>query len=302
MKASRLEEVLDESLSAYLDGRRSIEENLSLYPDIRVQLEPLLRTAVELAEALSGPSPRPHLRERGREEFLNSASVRRRARELTQDLNLSQRLARVAWRRPQFPLILAAFALTFVAVAVAIMAFDSPSEEPGLQPLFGPSPVSPAIGDLRRTQELLRDQLTNQALGEQDVSPEFFRQLAERTRELDAQIGEFDALDEQSQRELQRAIDYQVRLLRQMVDGQPPANVAPAAYQVLGLTEELAEEWGVDLPKTPVATVVAPPSPAATEAPGRSATPTPGASVAPTSAPSSGTPTPLPSSAAPLVP
>jgi hypothetical protein len=85
MKASRLEEVLDECLSAYLGDRRTIDESLSLYPDIRVELEPLLRSAIELADAFREPSPAPHVEERGRQEFLNSASVRRQARELTRD-------------------------------------------------------------------------------------------------------------------------------------------------------------------------------------------------------------------------
>jgi hypothetical protein len=301
MKASRLQEVLDESLSAYLDGTRTIEESLSLYPDVRRELEPLLRTAVELAEAFREPPPAPHLRERGRQDFLNSASVRRRARELTQDVNFSRRLARAALGRPQAGLIVV-FALTCAAVATAVAAFQSSSRDEQMQAGFVPSPVSPAISDLRQTQELLRDQVTNQALGEQDVSPEFFRELAERTRELEAQIGEFDALDEQSRRELQRAIGYQVRLLRLMVDSQPAANVAPAAYQALGLTEQLADEWGVDLPETPVATIADSPAPVPTETPTRGTTPSPGASASPTPTPPSPTPTLPPSSAAPQVP
>jgi len=301
MKASRLEEVLDECLSAYVDGRRSIEESLSLYPDVRVQLEPLLRTAVELAEDLGGPSPTLHLQERGREEFLNHASVRRRARELTQDMNLSRRIAQANRGRRKLPFIIAIFALTSAAVAATVIAFDSSPSDPGLQAGIVPSPVSPAISDLRQTQELLRDQLTNQALGEQEVSPEFFRELAERTRELDAQIGEFDALDERSRRELQRAIGYQARLLRKMVNSQPPAEVAPAAYQALDLTEQLADEWGVDLPETPASTVGVS-SPAPTEEPGGGPLPSAEASASPSpTTPPESEQTPVPSPA-PAIP
>ena len=300
MKASRLQEVLDESLSAYLDGTRTIEESLSLYPDVRDELEPLLRTAIELAEAFREPPHPPHLQERGRQDFLNSASVRRRVRQLTQDVNFSRRLARAALGRPQAGLI-AVFVLIFAAVATAVTAFDSLRDEQ-MEAGFIPSPVSPAISDLRQTQELLRDQVTNQALGEQDVSPEFFRELAERTRELDVQIGEFDALDEESRRELQKAIGNQARLLRQMVDSQPAANLAPAAYQVLGLTEQLADEWGVDLPETPVATVAASLAAEPTQAATGGTTPSPGASASATPTPLSPTTTPPPSSAAPRIP
>ncbi len=210
MKASRLEEVLDECLSAYLERGRTIEESLSLYPDVRRELEPLLRTAVELADAYSETTPPPRSGERGRQEFLNSASERVRARELTQDVNFSRRLARATLGWPQAGLIVV-FALTFAAISAAVMAFGSSSPDEQAQVGLAPSPTSPAITDLRQTQELLRDHLTNQSLGEQDVSLEFFHELAERTRELDAGIREFEALDEQSQRELQRAIGYQVR-------------------------------------------------------------------------------------------
>ena len=42
-----LEEILEECLSAYLEGRRGIDESLSLYPSLADELEPLLRTAAQ---------------------------------------------------------------------------------------------------------------------------------------------------------------------------------------------------------------------------------------------------------------
>jgi hypothetical protein len=297
MKASRLEEVLDECLSAYLERGRTIEESLSLYPDVRRELEPLLRTVVELADAYAETTPPPRSGERGRQEFLNSASERRRARELTQDVNFSQRLARATLGWPQAGLVVV-FALTFAAISAAVMAFGSSSPDEEAQVGLASSPTSPAITDLRQTQELLRDHLTNQSLGEQDISLEFFHELAERTSELDAGIREFEALDEQFQRELQRAISYQVVLLRLMVELQSPADVAPAATHALGLTEQLADEWGVDLPETPAATFAASP----TQAPTPATTPSSGEIASPLSTPQSVTPTPSPSSAAPQVP
>jgi hypothetical protein len=299
MKANRLEEVLDECLSAYLDGRRTIEESLSLYPDIKTELEPLLRTAVELADAFRDPSPSPHVEERGRQEFLNSASVRRRARELTQDVNFSRRIARAASRRPQFPFIVAVVFLTFAAVAAAVLAFESSPREGELQAGFVPASAGPAISDLRQTQEQLRDQ----AVRGEGVSAATIRELAEMTRELEAQV-EFGALDPRSRRELQLAISEQVLLLR-LIAGSRPAAAAPDANQALDLTERIAEDLGVDLPG-PVATPAGSPSATPTVESTRDATPSAAASASPspTATPSlpDATPTPAPVSTAPDLP
>jgi hypothetical protein len=77
MKAKRLDEVLDECLSAYIERRRTIEESLSLYPSLRGELEPLLRTAVEVVDAYSEASPPPEVMERVRQTFLDAAALRR---------------------------------------------------------------------------------------------------------------------------------------------------------------------------------------------------------------------------------
>ena len=283
MKARRLDEVLDECLSAYLERRRTIEESLSLYPDLRAQLEPLLRTALEVTGTLAEPSPPHHIEERGRQKFLESASTRRRAQALTADLRLSRRLARAAWGRPQIALLAAVFVLTFVTVAIAATALDSSSGDSPPQAGFLPATVTPAVGDLRQTQEQLR----TQALDGGGVSPAVVRELADRTAGLESQIGEFSALDTHSQLELQRALGYQYLLLHIIVDAQPSAGVAPQARRALGLTEQLAAEWGVDLPAvpslaastpavTPAQTAAASPSPAlASPTPASPATPTP---------------------------
>jgi hypothetical protein len=285
MKAKRLDEVLDECLSAYLERRRTIGESLSLYPDLRTQLEPLLRTALEVAGALAEPSLPNHVEERGRQRFLDSASVRRRAQALTADLRLSRRLARVAWGKPQIALLGAVFAVTFVAVAIAATALDSSSGDPPPQAGFLPATVTPAVGDLRQTQEQLR----TQTLEGGEVSPAVVRELADRTAGLESQIGEFSALDSHSQLELQRALGYQYLLLHIIVDAQPSAGVAPQARRALGLTEQLAAEWGVDLPAVP-SPAAASTSPAPTPAQSAGATPSP-ALASPTPA-SPATPTP----------
>src|SRR3990172_8142581 len=77
----QFEDIFEECLSALLEGRRSIEESLSLYPAWRGRLEPLLRAAEEIAGGLDA-SPQPYTRERGLQRFLDSARARRRLRQI----------------------------------------------------------------------------------------------------------------------------------------------------------------------------------------------------------------------------
>lgn len=81
MGRGEFEEIFDECLSALLEGRRTIEESLSLYPAWRGRLEPLLRAAEETASAYDQPPP-PYARERGLQRFLEAARTRRRLRQL----------------------------------------------------------------------------------------------------------------------------------------------------------------------------------------------------------------------------
>jgi hypothetical protein len=81
MGRGQFEDIFEECLSALLEGRRSIEESLSLYPAWRGRLEPLLRAAEEIAGGLD-VSPPPYTRERGLQRFLDSARARRRLRQM----------------------------------------------------------------------------------------------------------------------------------------------------------------------------------------------------------------------------
>ena len=81
MGRGQFEDIFEECLSALLEGRRSIEESLSLYPAWRGRLEPLLRAAEEIAGGLDA-TPSPHAKERGLQRFLDSARARRRLRQM----------------------------------------------------------------------------------------------------------------------------------------------------------------------------------------------------------------------------
>ena len=81
MGRGQFEDILEDCLSALLEGRRSIEESLSLYPAWRGRLEPLLKAAEEIAAGLDQVPPL-YVRERGLQRFLEAARTRRRLREI----------------------------------------------------------------------------------------------------------------------------------------------------------------------------------------------------------------------------
>jgi hypothetical protein len=286
MKAKRLDEVLDDCLSAYLEDRRSIEESLSLYPALRPELEPLLRTAVEVADTFRESSPPESVEERGRQEFLTSASVRQRAKLLTYDLNFAQRVRGAAGRRRRL-LIVAALAIGLAAAGTVAAKLETSSSNSSQEAaLVAPSPLTPKVGDLRDAQQ----QLWRRANQGVDVSPEMIRALSKTTTVLDSQVGEFSALDSQARVELERAIADQFLLLHLIANTQP-APTAPEARRALGVTQQVAQGWGIDLPQVPPAAPASPLVPADGIAPSQS----PPASSSPLSStgkPLAETPTP----------
>ncbi len=112
MGRAEFEEILEECLSALLEGRRSVEESLSLYPAWRGRLEPLLRAAEKVAAAFDQPLP-SQVRERGLQRFLDAARTRRRLRKI-----LSPQPLGVPWWRG-VPAGLAA------VIVISVLAFLS---------------------------------------------------------------------------------------------------------------------------------------------------------------------------------
>ncbi len=289
MKARRLEEALDESLSAYLDGRRTIEESLSLYPALRDQLEPLLKTVCDIARSFDESSPPAYLQERVRHRFLSSASIRRRARAITKNRGFSHPRAGPGWRRRRWAILAIAFIAAITAAAVGETILDTSSDGSRREVQVTPA-VAPAVSDLRHAHQ----QLWTQANQGADVSPEMIRALARTTTELESQVEDFSALDGRSRLELERTIADQYLLLHLIVDTQGAA-VVPEAVEALGLTEEIAAEWGLDLPDLPAGGTAAPSSPSPVPSPGHTASPTTSADAtdAPTyTPPAQVTPTP----------
>jgi len=278
MKARRLDEVLDDCLSACLEGRRSIEESLSLYPSLRQELEPLLRTAVEVADTLGGASPPEHIEERGRQEFLTSASVRQRAKLLTYDLNFPQRAGEFAGRRRRL-LLLAAFAVGLAVAGTFAAKLEMSSDGTSGGTALVPSPLTPVVGNLRDAQQ----QLWRRANQGVDVSPEMIRALSKTTTALDSEVGNFVEVDAQARVELERTIADQYLLLHLIANTQP-APTAPEARRALGVTRQVARSWGIDLPQLSSAPAASPPLPAdgtePAQPPRSTLSPSPGTSTA----------------------
>src|SRR5947199_8557685 len=285
MKARRLDEVLDDCLSACLEGRRSIEESLSLYPSVRQELEPLLRTAVEVADTLSGASPPEHIEERGRQEFLTSASVRQRAKLLTYDLNFPQRAGEFAGRRRRL-LLLAAFAVGLAVAGTFAAKLEMSSDGTSGGTALVPSPLTPVVGNLRDAQQ----QLWRRANQGVDVSPEMIRALSKTTTALDSEVGNFVEVDAQARVELERTIADQYLLLHLIANTQP-APTAPEARRALGVTRQVARSWRIDLPQVPPAAPASPVTPVDGTATSQPSSPTPFSSQG-NETPSAETPTP----------
>ena len=119
MGRGEFEDIFEDCLSALLQGHRSIEESLSLYPAWRGQLEPLLNAAAETAAGLD-QTPHPYARERGLLRFLEAAHGKRRLKEA-----FSHQAEALPWRRWAHAAIAAVVAIGALAfMSATLMAED----------------------------------------------------------------------------------------------------------------------------------------------------------------------------------
>ncbi len=286
MNARRLEEAFEECVTAYLEGRRSIEQSLSLYPAFAAELAPLLHTAVRLSDGFQKVSPPARVKERGLQRFLADARARRRLRELTAGSRRQSCLASF-WgqHRLGFAGTAALVAVLAIAVGSATMltnggggsgrvAFQTaaPSSAPATpQAVLNIQTQIGAINDKRDRGE--------------PVTPGDLSLLSDATSKLASAP---DVPGDQAQQVLQAASS----LVTNIAASQP--EVAPQAQQTQDTIRNVASSLGVDLPSTtpapsgtPAAT--AQPTPAPTSP---SPTPAPTVTPEPTQAPATDTPAP----------
>ena len=265
----KFEEVLEECLSALLEGRRSIEQSASLYPDLAPELVPLLRTASGVSWTFENLNPPPHIAERGRLRFLNAASERRRAREIANGVWGFQR-SRLPWNFRQWGLLGAGVAAAFVAlVAGAVMLAAGGGGDDGRSGVgqITPTPTSAQHSRFAANLDELQAALerTKFRAAQGTVTAEDFTSLRDATHKL-LEAGE--PPDDQSRQETEKALKDQYAFAIEQAQVVPEEQLD----DLQGLasdTQKAAHELGVEVP-----VFTAQPTPQPTETPTPTLTPT----------------------------
>ncbi|MEE8369136.1 MAG: hypothetical protein V3S00_00040 [Dehalococcoidia bacterium] len=321
MASRTLEEILEECLSAYRDGRRGLEESLSLYPGMAEELESLLRITLEIDAGVRYWAPPEQLQEQVRQRFLAAAAKRRRERVTSErpsgwrwGFSLSRSFA-----AGTAAATLAVVALTLGAIAllgdsddgsngVLVEILPSSTSAATPTPTAGAGDVGPAVTETPRggvviglasqVEQARADLTVLEAVVEsgEPIQSEEIGALAETTREIAAQLDE--ALDEGDKEALVAVISDEFALLSSLDESDLSEGDLEDVKAVLALTEEIANKLGIPLiMPTPVPELTPTPEPTPSPAPEATPTPTP----APTEAPDP-TPTPTPTPTAILEP
>ena len=190
MSARRLEEILEECLSAYLDGRRSIEESLSRYPSYASELEPMLRTATGINFALNSYSPPAHVQQRGLNRFLSDARARRNMKSLQVGSVRPSRFA-VTWQRYRLGFAGAAMAVLILAVSVGGTALmgEGGSNDSVFRAGTAEPPTPAVVTALQQQVDTIRTLRASQSLTADDIA----RLLAAAEALNDASDSEIDS-------------------------------------------------------------------------------------------------------------
>ncbi len=287
MKARRLEEVLEECISAYRQGRRSIDESLSLYPDLADRLAPLLRTAATISHNLDATSPPLYFQEHVRQRLLLAATDRVRARAITRWLE-----DRRCWSRRQWLALGAAMALALglLVVLTGVLLSSAGSSEDLARDQSPPTiRATPVAVSLRLHVDSLW-------LGARLGTPVALADVV-KLRELASRIQDPVQMDTATRPEVATDLTPAIQdglVLLQTVATDPSSDVPPAEAQgAIEEAREVAEEWGIrvaGLPAPPEATAAGEPQQLESgQTAGTTATPSP--ADAPTAAPSTPAPT-----------
>lgn len=278
MKQRRLDEVLEECLAACLEGRRTVEESLSLYPSLSNHLEPLLRTALSVADSFQDYNPPSYVRERGLQRFLAAARIRTRARAPTREMG--RRPGTASWGLRQWGFLGSgiAAAVSLVLITGVVMSNGSGgSGELVLNQTPAPtvsrsSSVSPVVRNFTEHVDTISAKLSRG----QDVAAEDIATLTQ----IASQIGDPSTLDRASQSELANSVPNAIAALQTIAGNQSTPEVREALSAANELQGKLVPEF----------------SPGPTAGPGPSGQPTETPAATPTPAP---TATPAPATAAP---
>ncbi len=273
MGKSEFEDIFEECLSALLEGRRSIEESLSLYPAWRGRLEPLLRAAEEIAAGLNEVPP-PQVKERGLQRFLEAARMRRRLQRI---LSVSVETTTPWWRRASAGLAAMAVIGVLALLSVTLMAEDGDRlsrESVSVSPYFAlernPASAAPAQTPLEVVQErvaALEDSVRDGDL----VGVAFLEALEEADNDLAADLDSPENIALMERVAAVSVASRQYELLQKLQGQSSGGRQARAVEASLMAVEGVLEKLGAAPTPTPSPT----PSPTPTPSAEGAATPSP---------------------------
>ncbi|MEX0682980.1 MAG: hypothetical protein WD904_10250 [Dehalococcoidia bacterium] len=264
----RLDQILEECIDAGISGRRSVEQSLALYPAVAVELEPLLRTALQVSGSFQSYSPPAAVEQRGLNRFLQDAVARRKIRHLAGTFPRPSRFSGF-WRTPAFGGLSAAVGVLVIAVAVAAGGFNTGDGSGGTASSQPGDRSAPAVANVQSQVDAIRQRFNqNQHVGADD-----FEQLSRLLDTLENSASDLDANDEQ----VQRALEETIKLATEVADANPNL-AAPVVQKVIDTTRDIAGGLGLILPG-PIAGATTPTPTAPVE------TPTPAPTDEPTSEP-----------------
>ena len=292
MNERRLEAIFEECVTAYLEGRRSIQESLQLYPALAAELAPLLRTAVQLNESFGTVDPPAYVQERVRRRFLADVRARRQVRSLSRGQSNPSFFAGL-WQRNHLGFAAAAGAVAVLVVAVGSAAMLSNGGSAGdggnLAENFTTAPATQratprSVSNIRASTSNIRDR--GVAVQSADINALVVATTDLSNADPDEVHGSIVDVED-ALRDADAALD-------DVVTVQP--SLAPEVQDAKDKLRGVASDNGIDLDATPAPTPVptgetptAQPTQQATEQPTDAPTPEP--TAAPTDAP---VPTPTP--------
>jgi hypothetical protein len=293
MARREFEEILEECLSALLEGRRSVGESLSLYPAWRSRLEPLLRAAEEMAPAF-GQSPPPHARQRGLQRFLEAARTRRRLRKIFPPQ--AEGVPWWRWAPAGVAVVVVIGAMSFLSASlmaeegrrlddpISIRSYV-PTPERTAPPASVPSPLERVQEQVVVLEEAVRQGET--------VEVEFLGELEEASSELAQSLGDPGEVELVDRMAAVSAASKEYELL-QTVQEQSSGFEARVLEASLAAAEDVLEKLGATPEPEPTVSPEPTTSPEPTSSP--AATPSAVPSLTPT-ADAQATPSPLPTQA-----
>lgn len=288
MRRVKLNEILEECLGAVLEGRRTVDDCLSLYPQLAPELEPLLSTALEVTDAFQTESPSWHTQERVRLRVLAAHQARVRSRNLVSGVDLARS---GPWRTRHWGLLGAAAAAVVGAVIVGSTMIFTGGDGGGGQSVSNP----PDGGDvvvisLVDTVDEARDALASDGSFDRD----FLRELLSRAEALSTTYSDqatIEAADPETRDLVVSAINEIEVLLNEPSVAPTTPEEEDIVRDLAEKNKQLAEDWGVTPTGTPIITGTPEPSSPASPTPTGEPTVTP--EPTPTKAPTA-TPTPAP--------